>query len=160
MISSESNAAPIGATPRPMPDSSTPLPEAQFRNGSITRLVSGILDDAQTLVRQQFDMLKAEVREDFSRSKQAAEFGATGIVLLTVGFLALVSALAFFLHEQYQFSMWASWGITGLIFTGLGIACAVTSYVLLNRFNPLPDKTFNALQETLSWKTEPKSQAS
>ncbi|MFO0822038.1 MAG: phage holin family protein [Gemmataceae bacterium] len=88
MISSESSAAPIGATPSPLPDSATPLPEAQLRNGSITRLVSGILDDAQTLVRQQFDMLKAEIREDFSRSKQAAEFGATGIVLLTVGFLA------------------------------------------------------------------------
>ncbi len=123
--------------------------------GTVTKLVSGILDDAQKLVRQQLEMLKAEVKEDFRRSKQAAEFGGMGIVMLTVGFLGLVTALAYFLHEHYQYSMWASWGITGGIFVLIGAALATTSYILLERFNPLPDKTFNALQENLSWKTNP-----
>jgi hypothetical protein len=122
-------------------------------NGNVTNLVSGILDDAQKLVRQQIDMLKAEVREDFRRSKRAAEFGSLGVVLLTVGFLGLVMALAYFLHEYYQFSLWASWSITGGLFLLVGGALAATSYILLERFNPLPDKTFNALQENLSWKT-------
>jgi hypothetical protein len=128
-------------------------PPAPAPGGNVTTLVSGILDDAQKLARQQIEMLKAEVREDFRRSKRAAEFGGLGIVLLTVGFLGLVSALAYFLHEYYQFSMWASWGITGLIFLVTGGALAATSYILLERFNPLPDKTFHALQENLSWKT-------
>lgn len=141
---------------RPPAMSTPPPPNGNGANGGVTTLVSGILDDAQKLVRQQVDMLKAEVREDFRRSKRAAEFGSMGIVLLTVGLLGLVSALAFFLHEHYQFSMWASWGIIGLIFLGAGMALAVTSYILLERFNPLPDKTFHALQENLSWKTEPK----
>lgn len=123
--------------------------------GTITGMVSGIVDDAQKLVRQQIDMLKSEVREDFRRSKRAAEFGSAGVVLLTVGFLGLITALAYFLHETYQFSMWASWGITGGIFLVTGGALAATSYILLERFNPLPDKTFNALQENLSWKLNP-----
>jgi len=122
-------------------------------NGNLTGLVSGIVDDAQKLMRQQVEMLKAEVKEDFRRSKRAAEFGAIGIVMLTVGFLGLVTALAYFLHEYYQFSLWASWSITGGIFLLIGGALAATSYILLERFNPLPDKTFNALQENLSWKT-------
>lgn len=160
MISTESNAA-IGATPVSTSDTTPATPMRNVAGSeSLTKLVSGILDDAQALARQQFEMLKAEVREDFSRSRRAAEFGATGIVLLTVGMLGLVMALANYLHETYQFSMWASWGITGLLFSTLGGACAVTSYVLLNRYNPLPDKTFNALQENLSWKTEPKSRVS
>ena len=160
MISMESTAT-VGATAAPTFDT-TPDPAVQnlAGNGTLTKLVSGILDDAQTLARQQFAMLKAEIREDLKHSRQAAEFGATGIVLLTVGMLGLVTALAHFLHEYYQFSMWASWGITGLLFTALGGAAAATSYVMLNRFNPLPDKTFNALQENLSWKTEPKSRVS
>jgi len=135
------------------PPSSTPAPAA---NGTVTGLVSGILDDAQTLVRQQIQMLKSEVREDFRRSKQAAEFGALGIVMLTVGALGLVTALAYWLHEAYGYSLHTSWGITGLLFTLVGGGLAATSYILLERFNPLPDKTFNALQENLSWKTEPK----
>ena len=121
---------------------------------TVSGLVSGILDDAQTLVKQQIEMLKAEVREDFRRSKRAAEFGAVGIVCATVGSLGLVTAVAYLLHEQFQFAMWASWGIVGGAFTILGIALGVTSYLLLERFNPLPDKTFSALQENLSWKTQ------
>ena len=128
-------------------------PPATPGNGTMTGLVSGIVNDAQTLMRQQIEMLKAEVKEDFRRSKRAAEFGGLGIVMLTVGFLALVGALGFFLHEYYGFSLGASFGITGGVFLLIGGALAATSYILLERFNPLPDKTFNALQENLSWKT-------
>lgn len=133
----------------------TRSPPAPNGNGTIAALVSGILDDAQKLARQQLEMFKSEVREDFRRSKRAAEFGGLGIVLLTVGCLGLVMALAYFLHEQYQFSLWASWSITGGLFFLIGGALAATSYILLERFNPLPDKTFNALQENLTWKTNP-----
>jgi len=122
-------------------------------NGSMTGLVSGILNDAQTLLRQQAEMLKAEVREDFKRSKRAAEFGAVGIVFTTVGVLGLITALAYVLHEQYAFKMWASWGIVGGLFAVIGVASAAFSYVLLERFNPLPDKTFNALKENITWQT-------
>jgi hypothetical protein len=138
----------------------TPIPVGAERSAdgapaaSVTGLVSGIINDAQTLLKQQADMLKAEVREDFKRSKRAAEFGAVGIVFTTVGALGLVTALAYLLHEQYAFKMWASWGIVGLLFAAVGVACAGFSYVLLERFNPLPDKTFNALKENITWQTK------
>ena len=121
--------------------------------GSVTGLVSGIINDAQTLLKQQTEMLKAEVREDFKRSKRAAEFGALGIVCATVGALGLITALAYLLHEQYAFKMWASWGIVGGLFLVAGIALGGFSYILLERFNPLPDKTFNALKENITWET-------
>jgi hypothetical protein len=124
---------------------------------SVTGLVTGIIDDAQTLVKQQIAMFKSELREDFKHSKQAAELGSLGIVMLTVGALGLVTALAYLLHEQFQFKMWASWGITGGLFLLGGGVLAYLSYNLLERFNPLPDKTFNALQENLTWNTKPQS---
>ena len=121
---------------------------------SVTGLVSGIINDAQTLLRQQAEMLKAEVKEDFKRSKRAAEFGAIGIVLTTVGALGLITALAYLLHEQYAFKMWASWGIVGGLFAAVGVACGYFSFTLLERFNPLPDKTLNALKENVTWQTK------
>lgn len=132
-----------------------PLSPAAPQGGTVTGLVAGIVDDAQKLIRQQLEMLKSEVKEDFRRSKRAAEFGGLGIVLLTVGFLGLVTCLAMVLHEQYGFSLSVSWGLTGGIFLITGGALAATSYILLERFNPLPDKTFHALQENLTWKTNP-----
>jgi hypothetical protein len=121
--------------------------------GTMTTLISGILDDAQKLARQQFDMLKAEVHEDLRQSRRAAEYGGLGVVMLTVGFLGLVTAVAYFLHEYFQFSMWASWAITSGVFIALGIGLAMTSYMLLERLSPLPSKTIHALQENLKWKT-------
>lgn len=121
---------------------------------TVTGLVSGIVNDAQTLLRQQADMLKAELKEDFKRSKRAAEFGALAVVFATVGALGLITALAWILHEQAGFKMWASWGIVGGLFTAVGVACGAFSYILLERFNPLPDKTFNALKENVTWQTK------
>jgi len=139
-------------TTEPVP--ATPATTATPNHQSVSGLVSGILDDAQTLFKQQVEMFKAEVREDFRRSKRAAEYGGLGIVLTTVGALGLVTALVYLLHEQYQFTMWASWLIVGGAFTAVGVAFGGASYTLLERFNPLPDKTFSALQENLSWKTK------
>jgi uncharacterized membrane protein YqjE len=115
-------------------------------------LVAGILDDAQKLVRQQVEMLKAELHDDFQRSKRAAEFGGLGVVLLTVGLLGLLMAVAYFLHERFQFAMWISWSITSAIFFVLGIVLATISYILLERVHPLPHKTLHALRENLTWK--------
>ena len=121
---------------------------------SVAGLVSGIIDDAQTLLKQQADMLKAEVREDFQKSKRAAEFGAIAVVCATVGALGMITALAHLLHEEFKFDLWASWGIISLVFLVGGGVLGYMAYNLLERFNPLPDKTFNALKENVTWQTK------
>lgn len=125
--------------------------------GSMTRLVSDILDDAQKLAGQQFAMLKAELKEDLDRSKRAARYGGIGIVMLTVGGLTLVAFLVNLFHEQFQFSMWASCLIIGGLMTGIGVAFAAAAANLITSFNPLPNKTIDTLQENLTWQTEPQA---
>jgi len=124
---------------------------------TVTELVRGIVDDFQRLAKQQVEMLKSEFKEDVRRTKRATEFGGLGIVLMTVGGLTLVACLVFLLHEHYQFSYTASAGIIGGILTVAGVALGALAYHLFESFNPLPDKTFNALQENLTWKTQPQA---
>lgn len=121
---------------------------------AVTDLVAGILSDAQQLLAQQAEMFKAEVRQDFQRSKRAAEFGGVAIVLATVGALGLVNALAHLLFEQFHLAMWASWSIVGGVFLLAGAACGFAAYSLLERFNPLPTKSIQALRENLSWQSK------
>jgi hypothetical protein len=125
--------------------------------GTTTELVRGILDDMQKLGRQQIDMLKAEFQEDLRRTKRATEFGGLGIVALTVGGLAFVASLVFLLHEQAHITMWASCLIIGGALIAAGIALGLTARSLFESFNPLPDKTFTALKENLTWKTQPQA---
>jgi len=124
---------------------------------TVTELVRGIVDDFQRLAKQQVEMLKSEFKEDVRRTKRATEFGGLGIVLMTVGGLTLVACLVFLLHEQFQFSYTASAGIIGGILTVAGVVLGALAYTLFESFNPLPDKTFNALQENLTWKTQPQA---
>lgn len=125
--------------------------------GTITELVSGILSDAQRLARQQMDMFKAEVKEDLNRSRQALIFGGVAVALLTVGGLALVFGLVYLLRDYAHLSEHAAWLIFAAICLAAGGALGFVARNLFSSFNPLPDKTFNALQENLTWQTQPQA---
>jgi hypothetical protein len=137
-----------------MPENTIARTNEARADGSLTTLVTGILDDAQKLVRQQFEMLKAEVQADMRKSRRAAEFGGIGAVLLTVGFLAIVAAIALFLNEQLHFVLWASFLVTGGFFFLVGVGLAAVCYGILERVSPVPNKSIHALEETLQWKTK------
>ena len=119
--------------------------------GTVTHLVTGILDDVKQLAQQQLALFKSEVREDFHKSIRASQFGGMSIVFTTVGAMSLLTAVVYLLHEQFQFSMAASWGLLGAISTALGIVLAIVCNQLIGSFNPLPDKTLTAIKETLTW---------
>lgn len=121
-------------------------------NASVTELVAGIISDARTLVRQEAEMLKAEIQVGVDQSLRAAEFGAAAIVCATVGMLSLITALALLLHEQLQFATWASWGIVGGLFLIGGVILARSSYLLLEQINPLPNRTIHSLERLFTWK--------
>jgi uncharacterized membrane protein YqjE len=121
---------------------------------TVTELLSGILDDAQLLVRQQFNMLKSEFHEDLRHTKQAMLMAGIGMALSTIGGISLVFCVVNVLNEQLHLKMWVSWGILGGTCFLAGIILALVAKNVLDKFNPLPDKTFNALQENLSWKTK------
>ena len=54
---------------------------------TLAELISGIADDAQRLIQQQYQMLRAELREDLLRTKTAAKYMGVGAVGLVVGAL-------------------------------------------------------------------------
>jgi len=124
---------------------------------TVTELVRGILDDVQTLAKQQVTMLKAEVKEDMDRTKRAMMFGGVGTALLTIGGVALVFALVYILRDMAGLSEWAAWLIFAAVCLAGGVIFGVVARNLFESFNPLPDKTFNALQENLTWKTQPQA---
>jgi len=126
---------------------------------SITELVAGMLNDASRLFGQHIDMLKAEFQEDLRRTKEAGLYAVVGLALMTVGGITLVTALVQFLVWVIpELPTWAASAIVGAALCVLGFVAVWACKRMFESFNPLPDKTFNALQENLSWisKTTPK----
>lgn len=114
---------------------------------SVSGLVSGIITDVQTLVRQEGQMLRAELRNDLHQSKLAAEFGAMGIICISVGCLGAFAALASLFHEQFEFALWLSLGIVSGLFLLGGFAFGRACHDMLRRLSPISEKASGSLPD-------------
>jgi uncharacterized membrane protein YqjE len=125
--------------------------------GSMTGLVTGIMNDAQDLVKQQFALLKHEVKEDLHKTLQAAIALGIGVAVALVGALSLWLALVYLL--AWAFPVVPDWGwfaIVGVLFLVAGALIFYAGKAKLESFNPLPDESAQALKENVQWITRPK----
>jgi VIT1/CCC1 family predicted Fe2+/Mn2+ transporter len=121
------------------------------RDTSMSQLLSGIVGDAQTLVRQEISLARQEVREELATAKSAGiKLGIAGGVL-AIGGLLLVLTLAQGIADLFNWPVWAGYGLVGVIL-------AVVGYVLLSRgqkqikeVTPVPQKTVETMKENVEW---------
>src|SRR5918993_2368436 len=121
---------------------------------TLTELVSGITSDAQRLLQQQYQMLRAELKEDIRRTKSALAYMGFGIAATVVGAIFLVVALPLLINDALdvvQTRPWVGWAIIGGVMLVIGIIGLLLGRRIFQKNNPLPDKTLNALEENLSW---------
>ena len=116
---------------------------------SVTGLVSGIISDAQELLKQQVALVRAELKADFRRTVQAATLLAIGALVLVPAAFLLCNMFVFMLHELAGLSVWAGYGIVGAVLIAVGIQ-------RFRSFNPLPDQSVEAIKENVRWMTNPK----
>jgi len=118
-------------------------------------LVTGIIDDAQELLKQQLALFKHEVREDIEGSRDAAIAFSASMVLVLNGLVLLSTMLALGFHEWYGWSYWASFGLVGAVLTLIGVAIATVVVVRLRQSRVLSRQASKALTENIEWKTKP-----
>jgi uncharacterized membrane protein YqjE len=127
-----------------------------LRNGtetepSVTGLVKGIIDDVQTLTTQQFALLKQELEEDFAKSRDAALPMMIGLGVLLIGTLLLGITLGLLLNWAFPaLPLWGAFAIVTVLMAGIGLALFVVGQKKFQAFNPLPDRTLDALKENVS----------
>lgn len=125
-------------------------------DASMTKLVSGIISDAQDLLKQQLAMFRTELKEDVRRTKQALVALICGIALAAVGGLLLCFMAVHGLEAAFELPLWACFAIVGgILALGGGIA-AYSAVRQFNEFNPLPDESAQALKENVQWISQPR----
>ncbi|HEX3152242.1 MAG TPA: phage holin family protein [Gemmataceae bacterium] len=120
-------------------------------NPTMSELVAGIADDAQRLIQQQYQMFRAEVREDFRRTKSALAYLSVGGMALAIGVVFLAVAVPLLINWAFNFAPWVGWAIVGGVMLVIGVIGLFAGKRIFEKNNPLPDKTLNALEENLSW---------
>jgi hypothetical protein len=124
---------------------------------SMTELVTGIIADGQTLFKQQIDMLAHEIKEDFSRTREAGWMLGLGAGIGLVG--ALLLGVMLVLLTQWALPalpLWTCYGIWGSVTLIVGAGLAFLGKWRLDSFNPLKDETAQSVKENMSWITNPK----
>jgi len=124
---------------------------------SVTSLVSGIVTDAQELMKQQMALFKAEVKEDMRKTAEATASLVIGLTATLVGTIVLSFAVAHLLSWAWpDVHIWVWYAVVGGVVTAVGAGLAFAAYQKFRSFNPLPDETAQALKENLEWKTKPR----
>jgi hypothetical protein len=130
---------------------------------STTNLIGGIFNDAQELMKQQFTLLKLELNDDLKKVKTGAMWVGLGFGTLLIGAALLCLALAHFLSWQFDSyptppsaRLWVWYAVVGGPVTVLGIGWMILSGVKFQEVSPPLQKTTEALEENLEWKTKPK----
>jgi len=119
--------------------------------------VGGIVSDAQELMKQQLALFKAEVKEDMRKTSEASASLAVGLAATLVGSIVLCFAVAHLLSWAWPaVELWVWYAVVGGVVTAVGLGFASAAYQKFRSFNPLPDKTAEALKENLEWKTKPR----
>ena len=126
--------------------------------GNISQLIAGVLEDSTTLIKQHLVMLQSEVKQDVTRTVSAGKYLGVGAFVAAVGFFFILMGVPFLLNTLFpQLPLWACWMSFGTVLLIAGAVGLVVGKNLMAKFNPLPEKTLNALSENMSWITKRQS---
>jgi len=130
----------------------TDLHTASSSNPAAT--VSDIIHDAEQLLTQQFKMFQAEIHQDIRKTRQAAQPLLCGLATLALGAIILSMSLGYLIYWLWpSVQLWGAFAIVGGLLTAIGAGLYYVGKKQFEAFNPLPDKSAQALKENLQWLT-------
>lgn len=118
------------------------------QGSSVGSLLSTVMQEITSLVRNETELAKAEVSEKTHQVMiTLAAIAVAGAVLLG-GFLTLLAALVFMLNEVLPPDMtpWLSAIIVGVVVSVIGIVMLKSGLAKLQARNLVPDRTLHSLQ--------------
>ena len=118
---------------------------------ALMNLVTGILDDAKLLMRQEAQLLRDEVKLELSKAGRAASGFGIGAVLGAVGALFLLLMLVHGLHEWTGLPLWGSYGVVGGMLAGVGLTLILRARSLAGTVHTTPRRSLHTMKENVQW---------
>jgi hypothetical protein len=120
---------------------------------NLAELVSGIVDDAQEVIKQQLNLFQAELKTTVRNNSGVAIGLGVGFGTLLVAAITVAFAVAYGMASAWQMPLWGAFAIVGGI---LLIAAAALAWWTWSQFSAInltaADKP-EGLKETNQWTT-------
>jgi uncharacterized membrane protein YqjE len=144
------------STSDPYPVGETGTAETGTANGapaSVGELVGEVARDLSTLMRQELELAKAEIKQEAARAGKGAGLlggaGYTGHLFVLFLSVALMAAL------DVALPLWAAALIVAVLWAAAAAVLATTGRKNLRSVNPKPQQTIDTLKEDVQWAKHP-----
>src|SRR5438094_213269 len=101
-------------------------------------LIGGVLSDVKSLLRQEVQLFRDEIKLQISTGGRAVSKFVIGAALGTVGVLFLLLMLVHGLHDWTVLPLWACYGLVGGLLSGIGIVLVIRAQSMAGSFQATP----------------------
>jgi Putative Actinobacterial Holin-X, holin superfamily III len=126
-------------------------PTVYTREPTLAQLLTGLMQDAQTLLRQEMALATHELRVELRNTIRAVMFLGIGIGIAAIGGWLLILMLVHLLQALTALPLWACYGIVGGLLAAGGIVLLVLGQRKLARLHLVPQQTVETMQENVQW---------
>ena len=118
---------------------------------SVGGLLRGIVTDVRTLIREEIELARVEIREQAGRARAAAiSFGIAAVALACGGFLLLVAA-ATAIADLLNWPVWSGFLIVAALLSIVGMVTLASGRKQLLKIHAVPEETVSTLKENSQW---------
>lgn len=118
---------------------------------SLAQLLTGIINDAKTLVRHELALATYEIREELRKTKAAMLSLGIGIGVAALGGLLLILMLVHLLEALAGLPLWACYGIVGGLLAISGAVLLLIGKHTIARIDVIPPQTMETMKENVQW---------
>jgi cobalamin biosynthesis protein CobD/CbiB len=123
-------------------------------NKSLGSLISGIFQDAQTLIAKEIAAAKLELKQEMSKGIKAGVSLGIGGFLLVVGFILLTLMIVFLISTYTPIPLWGSLGIVGLVYCVAGAIALIIGKRKVTEVKPVPEAALQHTKEDVRYIAE------
>ena len=121
---------------------------------SLASLLSGIVDDAKSLLIDEVTLAKLEMQSELQKTKEAAISFAIGAGIAVVGGFLLLFMLVYLLAALTTIPLWGCFGIVGIVLLGVGLVLLYRGKHTAEQIDAGLPQTATTLKENGQWLKE------
>jgi hypothetical protein len=118
---------------------------------SVAELLSGLIEDAQHLVRREVDLAKKEVTIELDKVKQGAIALGAGLGIAIVGGILLAHMLVYLVQDLSGLALWIAYLIVGAVFAIIGGVLLQRGAKRMQDVDPVPHETIESVRKDIAW---------
>jgi hypothetical protein len=132
-------------------------PEIQTENQpSMASLVSGIVSDAQKLIRQELELARQEVRQEWTKARDAAISMAAAAGAVFFAAMMFLFGLVYLLGSVTPIPAWGWFLLVGGVLGALAAVLFFTGKTKAEEVSVIPPRTAETMKENVEWLQNPK----